>query len=152
VISLAPDCPRERAEYFISTPQAVEHMTEVEARTPAEFLPGTIVDVDTVDTWEHSPVAPAIHLLVLGEQAAKHAWAISAELKKMLRLKRTRRAHDVAVKSDFRSSLGCEDVRLNGIGEVDPSIQVLVHLEIEIVILTPELGVVVRFRKEPRGA
>ncbi len=68
----------------------------------------------------------------------------------MLRLKRTRRTHDVPGKSDFRSSLGCKDVRVNGIGEVDPSIQVLVHLEIEIVILTAEFGVVVRLRKEPR--
>ena len=36
-------------------------------------------------------------------------------------------------------------------GEVDPSIQVLVRLEIEIIVLTPKFGVVVRFRKEPSG-
>ena len=67
----------------------------------------------------------------------------------MLRLERTCRTHHVPSESDFRSSLSCKDVRVNGIGEVEPSIQVLVRLEIEVIVLTPKFGVVVRFRQEP---
>jgi hypothetical protein len=69
----------------------------------------------------------------------------------MLRLERAGGAHDVSAESEPRSSFGREDVSLNGVGEIEPSIQVLVHLEIQIVVLMPQIGIVVRLRKEPRG-
>lgn len=69
----------------------------------------------------------------------------------MLRLERTCGTHDVPAESDFRNSFSCDNVCLDCVGEVKPSIQVLVRLEIEIVVRTPKFGVVVGFRKEPRG-
>ncbi len=151
VVSLAPDCPGERADHIISASQAVEDIPEIDARPPAEFGASTMVDVDTIYPWEHSPAALPIQLLVVGEQASNHARCIRAEPGEVLRPKRACCTHDVATEPDLRSSLSCEDVCINGIGEVQPSVQVLVHLEIEIIVLPPKFGIVVRFRKETRG-
>src|SRR4029078_134976 len=116
-----------------------------------ELAPRAMMDVCTIYTLEHSPAARGVYLLVVGEQPAHHPRRVGAELQEILRLKRTRRAHDVAPESDFRGSLGGKDVRVDGIGEIEPSIQVFVRLEIEILVLPANVGVVVRFRKEPSG-
>jgi hypothetical protein len=69
----------------------------------------------------------------------------------MLRLERTCGIHDVPAEPDFRSSFSREEVCLDCVGEVEPSIQVLVRLEIEIVVPMAKFGVVVGLRKEPRS-
>lgn len=79
MISLAPDRPSERAEHIGSVPQAVEDVPEIEARRPAEFIPSAKIDVDAIDTWEHSPTALAIRILVVGEETLNHRWCIRAE-------------------------------------------------------------------------
>ena len=65
--------------------------------TRREFLSSAIIDIDTIDTREHSPTALTVHLLVVGEQAANYCRGISAEPQEVLRLKRTRGAHDVSI-------------------------------------------------------
>ena len=79
MISLAPDRPGERAEHVVSVPQAVENMPEIEARRPAELIPSAKIDVDAIDTWEHSPTALAIRIFVVGKETSNHPWCIRAE-------------------------------------------------------------------------
>ena len=109
-------------------------MPEVETRLPREFLPSAKIDIDTIDTREHSPTALTVHLLVVGEQAANYCRCISAEPEEVLRLKRTRGAHDVLPESYRWRLLSCKNVRVNCVGKVESSIQVLVYFQIEIIV------------------
>lgn len=152
MIALAADCPGEGTKDVIAAPQAVQDVPEIEARLPREFLSSAIIDIDTIDTREHSPTALTVHLLVVGEQAANYCRGISAEPQEVLRLKRTRGAHDVSPETFYRwHLLSCQNVRVNCVGKVESSIQVLVYLQIEIVVLSAGFRVIVRFRKESAG-
>ena len=79
MIPLAADYPGEGTKDVIAASQAVQDIPEVETRLPREFLPSAIIDIDTIDTREHSPTALTVHLLVVGEQAANYCRCISAE-------------------------------------------------------------------------
>ena len=57
VIPLAADCPGEGTKDVIAAPQAVQDVAEVETRLPREFLPSAIIDIDTINTREHSPTS-----------------------------------------------------------------------------------------------
>ena len=72
VIPLAADCPGEGTKDVIAASQPVQDVPEVEARLPREFLPSATIDIDTIDTREHSPTALTVHLLVVREQATNY--------------------------------------------------------------------------------
>jgi hypothetical protein len=67
MISLASYGPGERAEYLVSAPQAFENVAEIDAWPPAQFIPSTTIDVDAIDTRQHSPTALTIRIFVVGE-------------------------------------------------------------------------------------
>jgi hypothetical protein len=79
MIPLAADGSGQRAEHVVSVPQAVENVPEIEAGRPAELLPSALIDVDAIDTWEHSPTSQAIRLLVVRKQALHHCRCILGE-------------------------------------------------------------------------
>jgi len=67
MISLASDRPSESAEHLVSAPQAVENVPEIEVWPPAKFIPSTTIDIDAIDTWQHSPTALTVRIFVVGE-------------------------------------------------------------------------------------
>jgi hypothetical protein len=86
------------------------------------------------------------------EQAANYCRCISAEPEEVLRLKRARGAHDVSPETSYRwHLLSSKNVRVNCVGKVESSIQVLVYLQIEIFVLSADFRVIVYFRKESTG-
>jgi hypothetical protein len=79
MISLAPHSTGGRAEHVVSTVQAVENVSEVEARRPPELIPRTTIDIDAIDAREHFPMPTTVHVLVGGEQLPNNAWRIRLE-------------------------------------------------------------------------
>lgn len=67
VIALDSNCSGKRAEDIFVALQAIEHVSEIEARLPAEFVARTPVDVDAIDTRRHRPVAAEVFLLHVGK-------------------------------------------------------------------------------------
>lgn len=79
MVPLAADRLSERAEYFVSAPQAIENMPEIEAWRPTKLIASTTIDVHAIDACQHSPAALAVHILVVGEQAPDDARRIRPE-------------------------------------------------------------------------
>src|SRR5262245_203188 len=69
----------------------------------------------------------------------------------MLPLEWTSGAQHVARESDLRTSLGRENVCVDGVSQVEPSIEVLVQLEIQVIVPMPQFGVVICFWEESSG-
>jgi hypothetical protein len=57
VIAFRPDLARQRAAKVRSGTQAVQHMSKVEFRPPAELTPHALVDIDAVDPREQPRAA-----------------------------------------------------------------------------------------------
>src|SRR5262249_7596295 len=72
----------------------------------------------------------------------------------MVALERAGGAQHVSGESDLRTPLGREKVSFDSVSQVEPSIEVLVHLQIQVIVPMPQLEVVICFREEsgcPQG-
>src|SRR5687767_9657893 len=127
-------------------------MAEIDLWGPAKFVPSTAIHVDTIDARQHPPAPLAVQIFVVGEQASNYARRIRPELLEMLRPERASGAHDVTPETECWSPFGREEVCLDRVGEVEPAIQVLVYLEIQILVLIPGVAIVVGFWKEPSSS
>src|SRR5688572_11836128 len=152
MVPLAPDFPGKNAEHVRPVPETVESAPEIEAWLPAEIAARPVVDVDTIDGGQHAPAALTKQLFVVGKQAPNDCRCIGAQMRQVASPEWARGADDVSREADFRRASSRENVRIDGISEIEPAIQVFVDLEIEIVVLPPGFRIIVRFRKEPRRA
>src|SRR5262249_7742922 len=66
----------------------------------------------------------------------------------MLALERAGGAQHVSGESDLRTPLGREKVSFDSVSQVEPSIEVLVHFQIQVIVPMPQLEVVICFREE----
>src|SRR3954452_7628245 len=130
MIALASNGPRERTEHIFSAADRTEDVSEVISRQPVELRQRPTFNVHPIYSGQHAPATLPVQLLTVGKQRVHHSRRVRAQLSEVLGRERSRGADDVAAKPDVPQPPGGQDVRVNRISEINPSMQVLVHLEI----------------------
>ena len=149
MVALCAHGQGERASRILTRPHAIERMAEVVSRPPAEFVPGSIVDVHAVDAGQHLPAALRVDRLVVRKEPPDHRRGVGAQRGQVLASKRRGGADDVAPEADRGSALEGETVDAHYVLEVHPAVEELVHLEVRVVVRGSKLVAIVGLWEEP---
>src|SRR5436190_11127910 len=152
VVALRADVACERAARVLSGGERLDRGREVVARRPAELLARQRAVVDALDAVEHPPAAPRVDLLVARHAEADDRGRSKSQLRAVGRGKRRRRADDVAAEPQLGRALDRQAVRADDILEVDPAVQELVDLQVQVLVGGAHVVAVVALGEEARRA
>src|SRR6266853_6625896 len=100
MVTFRPNRACERAARVQARLQPLQNILEVASRTPAQFVPGTLVAVNPVDTWKHSPATARVLVLVLRNSPLQRQRSVAAQIGQVVAGKRSGRTHDIAAEAN----------------------------------------------------
>ena len=142
----------QRALDIFACFQALDEMLEIISRSPAELVPGPIIDVHPFDARKHLPAPSLVLGLIARNPPPHHSRRVRAQSRQVLEEEWRCRADYVPAKTDCGRALAGQQVRAHGIFEVDAAKQELIRPGVVVRVgLTRDL-VVVFLREKSRGS
>src|SRR5262249_48907690 len=104
-------------------PESANDGLKVVARYPAKLVPGEGIDVYAINTLRQRPAPPCVLGRKLRDVSMYDGWSIGAKFLKILPRERSRRADDIAPKTDARRFFGGEQMSTDHILDIPAPVQ-----------------------------